>query len=617
MTDMSVTSEIMIGTCVPGYHDRWAFSELDEFRKLRMGNFVGGLRLPAEKAKAIELAKYCRKHRLYFTFAEERKRSDVSRETRHTKQDIEEIISAAGEFCRGFVILGEVGGLLYWPKEYVIKGAVGEYVSLPRATDVRQAKENYLDFLRERIAVEKRLGKKPLLNVDSSILHKYHLEAGIDTANLEVFPGDTDQMLAALRGASRAYGRKDFSLHVVFDTYGGSGPLDELWLKRWKTSLYRCYLAGANFIYAEKGLYGIYSRGNNVDPESAECRRARKTLSDFYAWCRKHPRPRSGPKTPVGIVHGNLDGYSGLWNTRVWGQTSGKQWERGDAERGWELVAEMHRRAHWSSNTNVGAYDFTGNPPDGEFDIVPIEAPQKVLNRYRCLVFLGWNTMTDAIYDKLKTYVRRGGRLFMSVAHLSTHVDRRKDLELYRDGDFRDLFGARVLGKGATIEGGVKFVAESLLRSYAWARPLADSDPSFIAESYPVARVETSTATVLAVKATTWTFAKDRSGNPPLLLQNRIGKGVAHLITSWCYPGHPAMRLFMKNLLRTIIVGEQTDLRVIATDRLRYAVYEDEGRTKIFLVNTDPDLPCPCKIIHGDLTRTLEIEPTGARVVSL
>ena len=40
--------------------------------------------------------------------------------------------------------------------------------------------------------------------------------------------------------------------------------------------------------------------------------------------------------------------------------------------------------------------------PYGLADIVPAEAPADALSRYRSLLFLGWNTMTDEPYRNLE-----------------------------------------------------------------------------------------------------------------------------------------------------------------------------------------------------------------------
>ena len=81
----------------------------------------------------------------------------------------------------------------------------------------------------------------------------------------------------------------------------------------------------------------------------------------------------------LGVVHGNLDGAPGLWNRYVWGQFIGNKWKEGPAERGWRLVDKFHRKEDWPKESVQGEPDFSGNPPYGQYDVVPIEAPLSVL----------------------------------------------------------------------------------------------------------------------------------------------------------------------------------------------------------------------------------------------
>ena len=190
-----------------------------------------------------------------------------------------------------------------------------------------------------------------------------------------------------------------------------------------------------------------------------------KILREFNQFTQIHSRPKNGPKATMAFAHGYLDGYTGLWNKYVWGQFGGKKWLHGPAEWGWDYLEGIHRKPEWDNSFVQGERDFNGNPPYGQYDIVPAEAPLKVLRKYTCLVFLGWNTMTKEIYKKLKAYVKHGGHLIMSVPHLSTHTDRADELKLYRNGDFRELFGVKVKRRGKQGVAGVKYFQDSSLPS--------------------------------------------------------------------------------------------------------------------------------------------------------
>ena len=232
---------------------------------------------------------------------------------------------------------------------------------------------------------------------------------------------------------------------------------------------------------------------------------------------------------------------------------------------------------------------------------MPVEADLAVLSRYPCLVFLGWNTMTEAIYEKLKAYVAAGGHLVMYLAHLNTETDRAAEPRLFRDGDFRDLFGVHIAGKGETDVRGVKYPAQSILANYRFPVSQPNLDPRFLGEFTP-AQVEVTTARVLAAHDGNFAADPQELRARPVLVENRLGEGVAMLATVWEYPAHDGIVAFTRDLLRTVLAGEQGEIRLLSTDRVRYAVYDGtapgSGRpfSVVYLLNTDPDCPALARL---------------------
>lgn len=625
--DMSTRT--LIGASVPK-----GVAALRDFTALKLGACVLTL-LPMDKAEALAVASYCREHKIRLFFSELLYRGDTDkglcfaarrrmpRSEFYTKAELEEIIDAAGDCYGGRMTIGESGGILYWPKSYSINRRAKVFANLPAVRTMAEAKAEYLKYLRKFIDYERReLGKGPLLNVDSALVFKYHAEAGIDVLCLESMPGDPHLMHAAIRGAAKAY-RKPWGTHNAIACYGGVN-FDELWLKRWKTSLYQAYINGAGFIWPESGHY-IYDqrRGQKFDFTSPEMRRVRRILREAYQFSRIHTRPEEGPKVTLGVVYGNLDGAPGLWNRYVWGQFKGKKWLEGPAERGWKLVNKLHRKEDWPKETVQGDMDFSGNPPYGQYDVVPIEAPLSVLESYRCLVFLSWNTMTSAIYSKLKQYVQAGGHLVMYLPHLSTETDRAKAPRLYRNGDFRDLFGVQIMGKGKTDVMGVKCMAKSSLPEYRFPFWRINTDPRFLGEITP-ARLKVTTARVLFGYDEFYSTTPEELASRPFLVENSLGKGKAFLVTAWQYPADEGLLPFTEDLLRTVIAGEQGDLRLVAGDRVRYAVFEGmlpgapTGMSVVYLLNTDPDCASLAKLwINGRMTSQFEIPANDLRMAYL
>jgi hypothetical protein len=595
-----MTTEIKVGACI-------GTNQLESYVKYGLGNYVylslPGVRyvqadgpevketeeqLNEHRQEAIRAAEFCRKNKIFFEIEEVRNRRRLVAYMPYRREDFQAIAKAGGKYFLGRFTVGESGGTVYWPKEYLKDSPLGVDMNLPDAKDMAEAKKFYVDRIRKAIGMEEKLTGRPWSLVCSSILHKYHLEAGIEIPVLEVFPGPCDFLYSATRGAMRGYGKKRWGSHIAMTWYGGC-EMDALWFKRWKTSLYTSYIAGAESIYSEHGHLGNYSLTNKASADSREAKQYRKILKDFYTFCKKNPRPRNGPKVKVGIVHGNLDGHGGLWAKWVWGQYKGDHWKSGDAENGWNLYPEFYRKTDWYTPTLTGEQDTTGNPPCGQIDIVPIESSQEILNQYSCLMFLGWNTCTDEIYKKLKKYVYQGGHLWISVPQLSTETDRRKDWKLIYGGKWQDLFGVNIKGKGKVFHAGVKFLNKSRLPEYSFATWGKKCDPKFIGNDLSLANVELKTGKVLAVTSSTFNlFDKEKEGDP-ILIENQYGKGTTFLLTTWTYPGHSELTLFMKDIVRSIVQAEQDKIRVVTSDRIRYGYYEEKGKSKIYFFNTDFD----------------------------
>ena len=619
---------VLIGSSIPA-----GVEQLQAHKELKQGDIVLTL-IPREKEEALAVARYCRENRIHLCFSEflHRGSTDVGtpyrrkipREEFHSKSDMDEIIDAAGDYYYARVTIGEAGGVIYWPKAYTINQRAENWGNLPACDTHAQAQKVYIAYCKKWLDHERaELGKGPLMNVDSSLVFKHHIMAGIDVLCLEVMPGDPHLMHAAIRGAARAYG-KTWGAHIAMQCYGGM-CFDELYQKRWRTSLLFSYIAGADFIYPESGHYTYSNPAHKqtFDFHSKEMKRIRADIRDTWQFARIHTRPTGGPRAPIGVVYGNLDGAPGLWNRYAWGQYYDDKWLEGPAERSWRFVDKFHRKEDWPKESIVGEQDFSGNPPCGQYDIVPVEAPIETLKRYTCLMFLSWNTMTPAIYNKLKQYVTAGGRLVMSLPHMSTRVDRAKPLTLYNKGDFSDLFGVRITGKHTKDVRGIKCMADSSLQS--WRLPLwrISTDPRFMGNFTP-ARAKITSAKVLCGWSDFYQVTEKELAAQPILVENSVGKGKTFLVTVYEYPADEGISRFTNDLVRTIIQGEQADIRLHSTDRIRYAVYDDnlpKSRQKysvIYMLNTDPDCNALARInVRGNATGEFRLTANELRLAYL
>jgi hypothetical protein len=99
-----------------------------------------------------------------------------------------------------------------------------------------------------------------------------------------------------------------------------------------------------------------------------------------------------------------------------------------------------------------------------------------------------------------------------------------------------------------------------------------------------------------------------------MLVENKVGKGVAYLVTAWEYPADEGLARFTEDIMRVVAQGEQGHIRLLGSDRVRYAVYRgklpDSRRNYevVYLLNTDPDCDAPCRLwIRGQQSQPFTV----------
>ena len=237
-------------------------------------------------------------------------------------------------------------------------------------------------------------------------------------------------------------------------------------------------------------------------------------------------------------------------------------------------------------------------PAFGMYDIVPIEADVDKLCRYDFLIFLGWNSMTDENMEKLTEYVRRGGRLLMSAAHLNCSTKRNGELVLPSNDKLEALFGAKFTGETLRAADGVKFDYNSLDEKIYYPGTKSHAcDPIYSAGYVEYAKFELTGGKEIAYISDSFRKA---DGKAPAVIENKVGEGVATLVTAASYPGNPALYPLYRAMVREMVRASNLvspNFRILSSDRLRYAVYDFN---RIYLLNTDYDMPITVKIIYGD-----------------
>lgn len=569
-----------------------------------------------------EWANFFKKNDIHFAFLYTQQRGAPKGKTSHlTIEIVEKIRGIAGEHFVGDMI-GETGGLASWQEGYYEDNGM-EKLEFDNMT---QAKEHYIDHVASKVKIDKDLKIHSVLAVEATTFSHYNFEAGVDNTFIEMMCGNPEIMFASARGASKAYNRGWWASHIAQEWYGGFRNDDPLKYKRMKLAYYYSFISGAKYIYPESGHFKIKSYGDDYGLESEFCQLYRKYWNEIADFTNKQKRPKGGPLVKVGFLQGNLDSWTAWGGSNVWNQFRNENCEYGAPEQGWDYLKDVFKGEKWYVPTVYGGNDYTGSMPYGQYDIIPIGASPETLNQYSCLIALGWNTITDEIYNGLKQYVYQGGRLFMSLPQLNTKDRRDGEIELLNNGDYSDLFGCKVLGKGRTVNWGVKFIEDSLIPGYLYPYTKSGNcDPICANGNITFADVKVTGGRTVAIMSDK--FKKWRDDSPELLIENKHGAGYASLITSWEYPGAKGLEKFINLILKAILHGEQQnmDISVIASDKIHYAVYTNanevdkvrhgEGKYIIYLLNTDYNVPAFAKVMHGCVEKEIKIEPCEIEIL--
>jgi hypothetical protein len=176
------------------------------------------------------------------------------------------------------------------------------------------------------------------------------------------------------------------------------------------------------------------------------------------------------------------------------------------------------------------------------------------------------------------------------------------------------LCGCRYKGEDVRSNFGTKFEFESLESSHLYPGTRTYfCDPLYSAGYTDYMKLELTTAK--AVGSASDSFYAD-----PLLfetvIENRVGEGLVTFVCSKDYPGATALFPLYNALVREQISSSarECDIKVVASEKLRYTVYEGN---KIYLLNTDYDLPITVKIIYDGKERLVSLDSLEMKTINL
>ncbi len=565
----------------------------------------------------IRWAKYMAENKIYFIFLYSIQHAPDGRDSCFDAETVAKIKEVSGEYFIGDMI-GETGSSFackfagYFNRgEGAGKDTTEVKTDYP---DMKAAHEGYVEDVSKYIEIDKKLGMPNIVSVEATGLNKYNAEAGVELPMLELMCGNPDVLVSSLRGTARAFDSKMWGTYVAHEWYGGMRHDDVLKRKRLELAYKYAYLAGTNVLCLESGDELISAYGYNYAAGSVLCAEYRKVLTDMMDYIKRDVRPAGGPKVKLAFVSGLHDAYGGWGGSSVWNQFHRKEWGHNEAEHSWRLLDEIGTKRTWNDIANFGEQDLSAAPAYGMYDIVPVEADIEHLARYDYLIFLGWNSMTEENMAKLTEYVKRGGKLLMTAAHLNTSVVRGGEWEPVSDERIKKLFGCNFTGKIISSNAGIKFTNSALDGNavYPGSRDLF-CDPIYSAGYADWAEFELSDGVETALL--TDAFMPDPS-ILPAVIENKVGKGVATLVTSVNYPGQVSLLPLYRAMVRELVTASArtADIQVLGSDRLRWSVY---GGDKVYLLNTDYDMPIKVKAIKDGKEKTVILKPLEMKTLKL
>lgn len=563
----------------------------------------------------IKWAKFLSENKIYFHFGTHRPPADSV--VQFDAELVSELREIAGEYFVGDAIsepgtamAGNFAG--YYPPAGYLKNQ--PYAD---CTDMKDASARYVSRVAEYVQTNREIGMPNVVNIEATALAKYNIQAGIDMPILEMMNGNPDELVPIERGAARAYNLEDnWGVLIAHEWYGGTRHSDMLKRKRLELAYKYAYLSGANVIVMESGDEAVNAYEEKYPADSEICADYRRVLSQTAEYAKRDDRPAGGPKAKLAFVSGRHDGWSGFIGSSLWDQFGREEWGYGEAEYSWRILDELGTRRRWAEGANFGENDLSAFPAYGTYDVVPIEAGLSALCRYEYLIFMGWNSMTDEDMENLTEYVRRGGKLLMTAAHLNCNTARNGSLMLPSSEKVEALLGCRFTGKTYRTNSGTKLRRNSVNEEIMY--PGADTpyrDPLFSGGFTEYAEVELCGAETAGYLSDSF-WGAGSVENFPSVLENRVGKGTVTLVTSLNYPGHPALSPLYRALLREFVSASARtcDVKVIGSERVRYAVYEGG---KMYLLNTDYDMPITVKVISGDKEQCVALESLELKTIQI
>lgn len=402
-------------------------------------------------------------------------------------------------------------------------------------------------------------GGKNVYHTGPSVYFKYFMQAGWERVGAETMYNTMEIVQLFLRGALESYGVKKHGVHHAIQWSSAPHDTPEH-SRRFRLALYISYMQGATDINTEEGLWHMEEDFARFNRMSDGCRDHLKQQQDFHRYLASHTR-RGRFYTPFGLVHGRYDGFVDFRRNYTWGWFPNESKPQGintDAENSWDLLKVFYPQSRPGESIyrhpcpTDKPQGYFSSTPLGNVDALPIEKAAFADLPYKALAFMGYNYYEKEDFDRLEAFVRGGGKLILTQAHMT-------DTTAYEDIRDRKL---NYCETAFSFSNGAPEFAEDTVNGV----------------SIPIC-INSKAGDVLA---------RTDSGRP-LMTHYTMGGGEVVLFHAGVYPSHPAIRSLYEQELRETMktATEKEPSWVYCGDDVQFTVYDEGDLREIYLLASD------------------------------
>ncbi len=390
-----------------------------------------------------------------------------------------------------------------------------------------------------------------------SVMFKAFKNAGYKWVGAETMYSSLEPLVGFMRGFCKSANMKKYGVHHALQW--SSTPLKDVkHYDRYRLALYLSYMLGVTDINTEEGLWRMEEYFLHPHRFKEECLEHLKQEQDFYRYIKTHTRAGEF-YTPFAFVSGKHDGILMFGSDNMWGWDNTPQT---CAEDSWrellKTVYPLSRPQDALYRHGVGDWKqpmgyYTGTP-NGNPDIIPIESENSILNGYKLLIFAGYNMCEKEEAEKLLSYVKNGGKVILTRAHLTNTTDYEKIRNF--DLEFENHAFSFLNGSAEFVNDTKNGVELPICNTFVNCDEVIETTDSGL----------------------------------PLVCKYKIGNGEVILFNTKVYPAHQAIKEIYENLVKSEVENTVKTEKVWAKtgNDIGTAMYkQNDGSMHIYFLAVD------------------------------